>query len=1325
MQEFNGMSRDTVRAKTPNNKWEFARNILLSKNFTSVTAEDGFDIKYFIPGEFLGKIETNTILILFSVDDTYSYIGYYDTSKESTTYIPVIKTIHFSFNIKNPIEGVYFVNYKGEVIIGFCDGVNNNSNSPKLLNINNIGVPLDGDKEFIDAKDVTKLQLFPDKLEGDIKINYLNSSSLDADIAYITYSYLLSDKESTTGFFPIHTISYPVINFRGEYKRDIEVELTNLDTRYTQIQLGVVTYKDGGIFAYKSLPLSYKNGSIKVLLTTLSGYTSISPEVLLVGTSIYDKIETMTMNNKELYVGGVKTDTQIDFQKYANLLELDLNFDLRPKELKAEPTLLPDEVYAFYISLQFFNGTYSKEFHIPAPRGFNSSELSVIPDATLISLGLDNLVGKGYKNFQIFNTGGWVNETTALPLPNTIESKLRWGHWFNTETYPNTEDYNSLTSYNGNPIVNGFDLRGTPIHYHRVPGLDSLVKKFPCILGRNNENQTVDNTTSLSNFKGAVPAFHVTVSNFLSVVPTDILNRIQGYKLSIAKREGERLIEDINFLHTSLPLKRTISGSDILSESSTPSVLYNLPTITSSNSPDSAKYFNTHFGRAVLRSSLLNIAKPSVANVLVKANYAYLINNFTISNVRTEYVDTTGEFIGDVGPDTPISLFLVPNTQRYSVLKSLKYLPGNNITEENHLTEEQIVIETINSIQVPNTTLGIGWNPLNFPLSTTKYRQSYQLAGFFNGQYTVTNGANGGLLGVSSTFINLLFNLYSGFNPDSFITINKTSLEANNTPSLSSGDVFTNNCLNIVHSNWKEANIVEFNNIVYKGSFSIYNNSEVYGTKDKLLSTDYPLTSTNLSLLQGLDYTNKIFNKEVYRSYNDLIIGLPFNSDKEDINYFPYKVSYSLPIQTENTDTNPLRTFLANNYINMLSDRGKVVALRGSNKTLFIQQEYSLFIAKIKDRLTTKAEVTYLGEAAIFDRFPDEVLEASNKGYLGSTNKLACTLYRDGYVTVDSSKGKCFIVLTSGEAVEISKIDMVNWFEQNFKDNLINYSIVDVQGKEKAVDNPYNSVGFLIGFDLQYNRLLFTKKDYRLKPGISTTGLSFDGEFYYLNGTRLRYTNKNYFIDRSITLSYSLDGKTWVCEHDYFPKVYMYTNYGLYSIGLENGFIPNRLSIYRHNSKDYKGLYYEELFESYIDLIFNGRLDLVKLYQNISWHSSSVNPYENTNYYFQTIDSLVVYNDNQCSEEMVINQENIRIARNLEGEWQCNTFRDMVIDRSLPLIDSRGVLNLSNINMNRNWFDKSNFISTFIVVRMIMKNLSNNTISINSVNVKSRLSDRT
>ena len=50
MQEFNGMSRDTVRAKTPNNKWEFARNILLSKNFTSVTAEDGFDMKYSIPG---------------------------------------------------------------------------------------------------------------------------------------------------------------------------------------------------------------------------------------------------------------------------------------------------------------------------------------------------------------------------------------------------------------------------------------------------------------------------------------------------------------------------------------------------------------------------------------------------------------------------------------------------------------------------------------------------------------------------------------------------------------------------------------------------------------------------------------------------------------------------------------------------------------------------------------------------------------------------------------------------------------------------------------------------------------------------------------------------------------------------------------------------------------------------------------------------------------------------------------------------------------------------------------------------------------------------
>lgn len=194
----------------------------------------------------------------------------------------------------------------------------------------------------------------------------------------------------------------------------------------------------------------------------------------------------------------------------------------------------------------------------------------------------------------------------------------------------------------------------------------------------------------------------------------------------------------------------------------------------------------------------------------------------------------------------------------------------------------------------------------------------------------------------------------------------------------------------------------------------------------------------------------------------------------------------------------------------------------------------------------------------------------------------------------------------------------------------------------------------------------------------------------------------------------------WVCEHDYFPTAYFYTIKGLYVTNKNN---LNNSIVFKTNSKINKGLYFNNKFESYIDLIFNSRVDLIKLYQNVEWITQVIGE-NNENYYFETINSILLYSDYQCSGKIDIPNNLFKISRNVENKWQFNDFRDMIISKILPIIDKEGRINENNLNNLKSWFDKSNFISNFIVIRLYMNNIDNKTIYIHNVNVKSRLSDR-
>lgn len=1364
MENFNGLARGFTRSKQPEGTWEFARNILLKKGFKSITNEDGFNlILDNIPGIVIGTIITSEHKVYFSIFNGLSCIGYTSSEDDYKTYIPVLQSQYLGFKLNRPIEGVYIYNYKGELVVIFCDGVFFDSNTPKLINLFNIGIPLTG-LELTNPSDLAQLQYYIQSLEGMLAINYQDNGTLDADIVYITYCYVLADGISTSEYFPIHSIAYPTINYQKLDRRNILLDFTELDPNFNQIRIGLVVNLGGSLIGYQSDIITYGGTTYNTTISSLANYSEIAVDTLVVPSSVYSRIKTMTMHNSELVIGNLVKNNGIKFQKYANMLQARLWYDVRNESKYTLPILCPDEVIALYVSLHMLDGTYSEEFHIPNHTAPSVTDLNLYDNAAFIADGLDNInAGVNYNKYHVKNSGGFIDViTNPVHITDLDQMELRWGYWRNEEQYPNNDEYNSTVDYNGNAL-GGTDLRNTGILYHRVPGLDALVEKFPCLVGYQDRNSQalLDNLV----FFGLVPAFAINIDNFDTIVPPEILAQIQGFKLSVVKRKrGDTLVEDIHFAKQSWVVEQqTVDGDKDFEVTA-----MNKMEI---NGADDIAYNVAQFGTSNINSNNLHIYKPNLSAKIIKANYGIYSTYPTYTTpTAIPYEDfdfSKPEKVGNLGganyffgdPFSKPNYIKLLEDQKYAKFVDVEYIPGNNSGFNTLFVDEFIRLKAHNTKQLPNVTgstvLPNRWNPLMITnLDSVAFNEkmidvftySGHLREYIKKDYEKEDCF---LFHICNTVLNLTKNVYTGFNPKEFITIGRTTLTDTQFKFKEGGDTFINNTFNGYATIANGTNILgalTYRHKAIKGMFSIFNLSEVYKIYDRDTYVDYELFGggNRVADLITYNYDLNIFNKEQLRSLNDLIVGIAFNINTPFVDYFPYRVHRSLKIGNETLTTNNLRRFLANRYKEMLNDRGEIIAVRGTNRSVYIHQRHSLFLVSIKDKLDNSATTTYVGESDIFDRLPEEILYANNKGSIGCSSQFSCYIFRGGYVSTDQVKGK--IVIVTNQVDEISANNMTNWFNENWETPTPSegYFTLNRYGRRQNIDNPFTQFGHLVGYDFKYNRLLFTKKVYKYIGEKAITDINllidnriyFDGEFYYyiydaitVNLILLDYNNTDYFKEISQTFSYDLNNKCWICEHDYFPNVYIDNSKGLYSIYNSDPDVSSQATEFKHNSLRSRSFNDNTNFISYVDLIFNSRFDLDKLYQSITWKSEvQYIDIDDKNIitrdFFKTIDAIQLYTDYQATDVKSLSTGFITRIRNTEGEWKFNDFRDIVVDRTLPLVNEEGVINQNNLNINKSWFEKSNFISNFIVTRLLIYNENNKTVYIHCVNVKSRTSDR-
>lgn len=1280
MEEFKGLIRDTQPHRNPSGSWHFARNII--KRGGSIKNEDGIKLIEDIGGIFIGIIPTNRESVLFSKFSGHDEIGILKSVESGWEYVPVLRgKLDFSYNC--PIEGIFIYNHKKELVVLWSDGIKKNSSVPKLLNLTKLPFEVDANLYPINNYSLNLIKTFPDVNQGRIETTRVGGGDVRGNVAFVTYCYVFDDN-STTLWFPLSEIVYTASGYDPVTRNGFIIDFYNLDKNFNKIKIGIVVKEDGQLSAYQSPSIEYTDVDspdaldLTFSLTSTSSFETIGVEELVIAKDIFQKIRTITKQNNEVLVGNTHKREHENLQKYISKLELSpILTQSVDKDRYLEACFSPDEVYSLWCEVQWLDGSYSEAYHIPGNGDPQAVNVPLSP-TDRIDLNLQD-APVGAMRFHYINNGDFPTSGSLIGT---------FGYWRNEEVYPDKPEFDSTD-------VGGEDLRGTHIRYHRFPGYDNLHSKEWL---RQGLPQRID-SDSLDEDTNSI-RMGLVVENFNTIFPLEIKDQIQGYRISFIKRTfGDSLVVG----HSMLFSASTLKLKDIPNDSNI--AVFDIDTIHPlslnflGESPQGglAATYEVYngFSYGALISSEIYKNRPKTTITHVKANYILGV----VDSWR--FPDLSSWMNYDNIPK--VDSHIIPSSDKFAIVKDqLKYLPANNFAVGTGYQEET--------------------NRIRFERANWK---------FFSPN---TNIKNHNWLVPLVTLFQLKVNLYPGFRSSDLVTLGRTDEIDKSNVEFYGGDMFTSSSIDV---SLYSTTSINYDNIrssqlrlKFKGLAESINERQMYNLETPYSSDIDKNGDIEVKWDEFPDRSYEITFKgeEDLSTINDISTILTWTISDDFVTRFPFRVNRGVKIPSENITTNSLRSFLVSRYYDMPNDKGEIVALRGSNSVLYIQQEFALFAASVKDLMKGgSSEDVYLGVGDIFDRAPQEIVP-DGLGYIGSISQFACKMFKGGLITIDSLKGKIFIV--SQGLNEVSAKGMRDYFYHNSQLTLDLYELDDDKLSKKILDNPYISNGYLTAYDEENNRLLITKKLYIPKYTVEEfidLGIETDGQFYYarnFDDSIVDFNDTRYFNNLSKTFSLDLmENGNWVAEHDYFPNIIYSTNEGLFSIN--NRFEikvddPDKYSatIFKHNDKDTKGLYYGKKFDSYVDLIFNTENQVSKIYKALQWITEVVDS-KGKRQKDKTVTSIIVYNYDQCTGTISLKDKQFELIRDSNYSWKFNSIRDMVVNKSLPIIDSNGDIEISNLNFNKPFFEKKNFIGKFVIVRLIYDNEDNNDIYIHSVNVNS------
>ena len=411
------------------------------------------------------------------------------------------------------------------------------------------------------------------------------------------------------------------------------------------------------------------------------------------------------------------------------------------------------------------------------------------------------------------------------------------------------------------------------------------------------------------------------------------------------------------------------------------------------------------------------------------------------------------------------------------------------------------------------------------------------------------------------------------------------------------------------------------------------------------VSTGIPddwVQETYVSIANDNTYTyNGTFSKQ---NKENSFSHLPpdWDSTKYCFTNYPFRTIYSEPQATDaDNRVNNWLTYRAVSYFDFPQNYGSLVSLDGiQNKAVLARFENkSLMYNNLLTMNTSNPQAAYLGNPNLFRGAPPIDFAETDLGYVGSQNKFFLKIPQ-GQITIDAKRGQIFLI-EGTQAVELSAFGsgMNRFFTDHLAFEILRYF------PNADTDNHFNGIGLHGVYDSKFERIIITKLDYiPLSPGIQYDS-ALDQFYIEVDSVRVQvYLNDPvYFCNKSWTISFNFNTKSWVSFHTYLPNFYIAENNFFYSGTnvYSNVVNPSSGSIWRHltNIQLYNSFYGETVpymieypfAYQYQDEILQNVKDYSKAYKYLSIPDGVFNDntrIETNDHWFN---KAVLYNGQQSS----------------------------------------------------------------------------------------------
>lgn len=560
---FGSLKRDSIPVDQSPQDWRDAKNMVLNKKTASISVEDGFgNITPTVGGAgtlaFPSGTTKNVIgfkyidgVTIYAFGISGSGGGEIGIVREDNKYYPILKDtvskVVLDLDRDNPTQIVAEKKFNDNLIIVFKD----RNGIPKILNLDCPPFRIATD-HTVEAADLSKAQalirLFPyfkkpipsnfEILEGQ---GALTSGAYYPVLSYESYDGSVTPWTRTYNGFPIFAapVDQTSTAISGGQKGEgtnkaARITLTNVDTNYAKLRVGYIYVSNGITSAFQENSFPIGTSTTLDVLITGSHKVELTLDEVLVSPIVYDKVETMTSLQKVLYLANVETPTEYNFQTYANAIVINwirdkdvrINNTVRggdstyqnPKKVFFDKSFKSGEVMAFYLTINWINGTTSKGFHIPG-RNFSGTDKDVLVGAEYDALDSSNDVYK----YQVLNTHG-----------QTTQTKGAMGFWENeNEEYPVDPDNPTTAVHPDFANIPGISFAERKVRHHVFPDLTYLDN------GANTEKWLTGTLSAYPTTDMESKIFGIEVSNV--EIPAAILPYIVSWEIHFAKRDNSNI----------------------------------------------------------------------------------------------------------------------------------------------------------------------------------------------------------------------------------------------------------------------------------------------------------------------------------------------------------------------------------------------------------------------------------------------------------------------------------------------------------------------------------------------------------------------------------------------------------------------------------------------------------------------------------------------------------------------------------------------------------------------------------------------------------------